>query len=234
MANQPDDIITGPDLFDMLQAWIDSRRMGKMEILKTPLSWITILLGIEREGDAAYLLVDSVPDFESMLSRSPSREVVFEILENGILCKFRSRIIRYQNREIWLELPGSIQRFQRRAYFRVRATSRAEIIFMNAGKEEKVQVRDYSLGGVSFLMGSNQHFKPGDEVTDLILTLPQGKAVVSYPIAQAVVRRIDEHFEDGGRLCGLEFLKLEKKTQQRLAEQLFEEQRSLLRQGRKI
>jgi c-di-GMP-binding flagellar brake protein YcgR len=155
-------------------------------------------------------------------------------MENGILCKFRSRIIRYQPRVIWLELPGSIQRIQRRAYFRIAATSQAEIIFTIAGKEEKVKVRDYSLGGVSFLMGSHQQFKPGDEVTDLILTLPQGKGTVSYPIAQAVVRRIDEHFEDKGRLCGLEFLHLEKKTQQKLARHLFEEQRVLLRQGRRI
>ena len=234
MANQLDDIITGQNLFDMLQAWINSRRMGRMEIPKTPFSWITILLGIQREGNSEYLLVDSVPNFENMLSHSPSQEVVFEILENGILCKFRSRVIRYQPPAIWLELPGSIQRIQRRAYFRVTATSKAEIIFRIAGKEEKVQVRDYSLGGVSFLMGSNQHFNPGDEVTDLILTLPQGKAEVSYPIAQAVVRRIDEHFEDRWRLCGLEFLKLEKTTKQKLAQHLFEEQRLLLRQGRKI
>jgi len=236
MANRPDDFITitGPNLFDMLQAWIDSRRMGKMEILKTPFSWITILLGIQREGDSAYLRVDSVPNFEDMLSRSPSQEVVFEILENGILCKFRSRVLRYQPREIWLELPASIQRFQRRSYFRVRATSGAEIIFRKAGKEEKAQVRDYSLGGVSFFMGSNQHFNPGDEVTNFILTLPQGKAVFSYPIAKAIVRRIDEHSEEGGKFCGLEFLKLEKRTQEKLAQHLFEEQRSLLRQGRKI
>jgi c-di-GMP-binding flagellar brake protein YcgR len=234
MANQLEEIITGPNLIGMLQAWIDSRRMGKIEILHTPFSWITILLGIQREGDSEFLLVDSIAHFDSMISHSSRQEVVFEILENGILCKFRSRVIRYQAGAIWLELPGSIQRIQRRAYFRIAATSQAEIIFRIAGKEEKVKVKDYSLGGVSFLMESHQHFKPGDEVTDLLLTLPQGKAVVSYPIAQAVVRRIDEHFEDGGRLCGLEFLKLEKKTQQRLAEQLFEEQRSLLRQGRKI
>jgi c-di-GMP-binding flagellar brake protein YcgR len=233
MANPLDDIITGPNLIGMLQAWIESRRMGKMEILKTPFSWITVLLGIQREGNSGYLRVDHVPNFESMLSRSPSQEVVFEILENGILCKFRSRVIRYNPRAIWLELPSSIQRVQRRAYFRVTATSRAEIIFTIAGKEEKVTVRDYSLGGVSFLMGSHQQLHPGDEVTDLILTLPQGKAVVSYPIAQAVVRRIEEHFEDRGKLCGLEFLKLEKKTQQKLAQHLFEEQRLLLRQGRK-
>jgi len=234
MANQPDEIITGPNLIGMLQAWIDSRRMGKMEVLQTPFSWITILLGIQRERDSDYLLIDPVPNFEGILSRSPHQEVVFEIMENGILCKFRTRIFRYQPRAIWLELPGSIQRIQRRAYFRITATRRAEIIFRFAGKEEKVKVRDYSLGGVSFLMGSHQQFKPGDEVTDIILTLPQGKAMVSYPIDRAVVRRIEEHFETKGRLCGLEFLRLEKTTQQKFARHLFEEQRSLLRQGRKI
>ena len=234
MANPLDDIITGPNLIGMLQAWIESRRMGKMEILKTPFSWITILLRIQREGNSEYLLVDSVPNFESMLSRSPSEEVVIEILENGILCKFRSRVIRYQSQAIWLELPGSIQRIQRRAYFRVTAASKAEIIFKVAGKEEKAQVRDYSLGGVSFLMGSHQQLHPGDELTNLILTLPQGKAVVSYPIARAIVRRIDEHSEEKGKFCGLEFVQLEKTIQQKLARHLFEEQRLLLRQGRKI
>jgi c-di-GMP-binding flagellar brake protein YcgR len=234
MATQLEENITGPNLIGMLQAWIDSRRMGKIEIPQTPFSWITILLGIQREENSEYLLVDPVANFESMLSHSPHPEVVFEILEGGILCKFRSRVIRYQPPAIWLELPGSIQRIQRRAYFRVTATSKAEIIFTIAGKEEKVQVRDYSLGGVSFLMGSHQQFHPGDEVTDLILTLPQGKTLVSYPIAQAVVRRIEEHFEERRRLCGLEFLKLEETTQQKLARHLFGEQRSLLRQGRKI
>ena len=234
MANQLEEIVTGPNLISMLQAWIDSRRMGKMEILKTPLSWITILLGVQREGDSEFLLVDSVANFDSMISPFSHPEVGFEILENGILCKFRSRVVRYQAGAIWLELPGSIQRIQRRAYFRIAAASQAEIIFRMAGKEEKVKVKDYSLGGVSFLMGSHQHFKPGDEMTDLLLILPQGKAMVSYPIAQAVVRRIDEHFEDKGRLCGLEFLKLEKNTQQKLARHLFEEQRFLLRQGRRI
>jgi hypothetical protein len=168
MATQPYEIITGPNLIGMLQAWIDSRRMGKMEILQTPFSWITILLGFQKKGNSEYLLVDSVPNFESSLSRSPSQEVVFEILESGILCKFRSRVIRYQSQAIWLELPGSIQRIQRRAYFRVRATSKAEIIFRIAGKKEKAQVRDYSLGGVSFLMESHQQINPGDEVTNLI------------------------------------------------------------------
>jgi c-di-GMP-binding flagellar brake protein YcgR len=73
-----------------------------------------------------------------------------------------------------------------------------------------------------------------EESEDLLLVLPQGKAMVSYPISQAIGRRIDEHFEGEKRLCALEFLKLEKRTHQELARHIFEEQRSLLRQGRKI
>lgn len=69
---------------------------------------------------------------------------------------------------------------------------------------------------------------------DLLSILPQGKAMVSYPIPQAIVRRVEEHFEGQKRICALEFWKLEKRIQQELTRHIFEEQRSLLRQGRKI
>jgi c-di-GMP-binding flagellar brake protein YcgR len=205
-----------------------------MEIPRTPFSWITILLGIQSEGNSDILLVDPVPNFESMLSRSSGQAVSFSVMENGISCTFTTRVTRCHPQAICLELPSSIQRIQRRAYFRLTASSKAEIIFRVAGKEEKAKVRDYSLGGISFFMASQQKLNPEEELTDLILILPQGKAVVSYPISQAIVRRIDEHFEDKKRICALKFLKLEKKTQQELARHMFEEQRFLLRGGRKV
>jgi len=205
-----------------------------MEVPRTPFSWITILLGIQREENSDILLVDPVPHFESMLSRSSGQAVSFSVMETGISCTFTTRVIRCQPQAICLELPRSIQRIQRRAFFRLAASSKAEIIFRVAGKEEKARVRDYSLGGISFFMASQQKVNLEDELTDLILILPQGKAVVSFPVSQAIVRRIDEHFEDKKRICALKFLKLEKKIQQELARHMFEEQRFLLRGGRKV
>jgi len=229
-----DGIITGKNLVGMLQAWIDSRHMGKMEIMQTPFSGFTILLRIKREGNSGFLLVDRVAQFENMLPCSPGQEVSFNFMENGALYQFRTRVIHFQPWAIWLELPSSIQRIQKRSYYRIAPTLKGEIIFRVGGKDEKARVNDYSLGGVSFFMESHQKLNPEEELKDLLLILPQGKATVSYPISRAIVRRIDEHLEGQKRLCALEFLKLEKSTQQELARHIFEEQRSLLRQGRRI
>jgi c-di-GMP-binding flagellar brake protein YcgR len=234
MVTQPSEIITGQELIERLQTLIDSHRMIKMEILQTRFSWITMILGIQKQDDSDFLLVDLVARFESILSRFPSQEVSFEFLEKGVLCKFSSRVIRCHRRAIWLEFPKSIQRIQRRAYFRIEASTGAEVIFRFAGKEEKGRVNDYSLGGASFFMESHLNLKKDDELTDLTLTLPQGNVMVSYPIPSAVVRRVDEHFEDRRRLCGLEFLKLEGIIREELSRHIFEEQRILIQRIRKI
>jgi c-di-GMP-binding flagellar brake protein YcgR len=234
MVTQPIEIITGQELVERLQTLIDSRRIIKMEIPQTRFSWITMLLGMQKEDNSDFLLVDPVARFESILSRFSNQEVSFEFLEKGILCKFSSRVIRCHRRAIWLEFPRSIQRIQRRAYFRIEASPGAEIIFRVEGKEEKAKVKDYSLGGVSFFMESRLKLRKDDELTDLTLTLPQGDTVVSYPIPLAVVRRIEERFEDRKRLCGLEFLKLEGMAREELSRHIFEEQRILIQRIRKI
>ena len=234
MVTQASEIITGEELVERLQTLIDSHRMIKMEILQTRFSWITMILGIQKQDDSHFLLIDPVARFESILSRFPNQEVSFEFLEKGVLSKFSSRVIRCDRRAIWLEFPKSIQRIQRRAYFRIEASTGAEIIFQFAGKEERGRVNDYSLGGVSFFMESHLNLKKDDELTDLTLTLPQGNAMVSYPIPSAVVRRVDEHFEDRRRLCGLEFLKLEGIIREELSRHIFEKQRILIQRSRKI
>jgi len=233
MATQPSEIITGQELVERLQTLIDSHRIIKMEILRTRFSWITILLGIQKQDDSDFLLVDPVARFESILSRFPTKEVSFEFLEKGVLCKFSSHVVRCNRGAIWLEFPKSIQRIQRRAYFRIEASPGAEIIFQLVGKEERGRVNDYCLGGLSFFVKSHLKLEIDDELQDITLTLPQGNTMVSYTIPLAVVRRVDERFEDRRRLCGLEFLKLEGMTREELSRHIFEEQRILIQRIRK-
>lgn len=234
MDIQPFEVIADQKLVEMLQTLIDSRRLCKMEIPRTRFGWMTILLNLQKDGPSNYLLVDPVARFESILSRFPTREVSFEFLENGILCRFNSRVVRCDPQAIWLELPNSIYRNQRRAHFRVEASSNEEIVFHAAGKEEKAWIKDYSLGGVSFFMESHLILNVGDELTDLSLILPQGKTMHSYRIPLAVVRRITAQSGDKKKVCALQFLKSEGMIQEELGRHIFEEQRSLIRRLRKI
>jgi c-di-GMP-binding flagellar brake protein YcgR len=233
MATQPIEIITGQELTERLQTLIDSRRIIKMEIPQTRFSWITVILGMQKEDNSNFLLVDPVARFEKILSRFSNQEVSFEFLEKGVLCKFSSRVTRCDRWAIWLEFPRSIQRIQRRAYFRIDSSPGAEITFRIEGKEERGRVKDYSLGGVSFFIESHLKLRRDEELTDLTLILPQGNTVVSYAIPSAVVRRIDEHLEDRKRLCGLEFLKLERMAREELSRRIFEEQRILIKRIRR-
>jgi c-di-GMP-binding flagellar brake protein YcgR len=143
-------------------------------------------------------------------------------------------VVRCDPQAIWLELPNSIYRNQKRVHFRVEASSNEEIAFRAAGKEGKAQIKDYSLGGVSFYMESHLILNVGDELTDLSLILPQGKTMHSYPIPLAVVRRITTQSGDKKKVCALQFLKLEGMTQEELSRHIFEEQRSLIRRLRRI
>jgi c-di-GMP-binding flagellar brake protein YcgR len=231
---QPFEIIGGQKLVEMLQTIIDSRRLCTMEIPQTRFSWMTILLSIQKDGSSDYLLVDPVERFESILSRFPNREVSFEFLENGILCKFSSRVIRCDAQAIWLELPNSLYRNQKRAHFRVEASSNEEIAFRAAGKEERAQIKDYSLGGVSFYVESHLVLNVDDKLTDLSLILPQGKTMHSYPIPLAIVKRIPTQSGDKKKVCALQFLKIERMIQEELGRHIFEEQRSMIRRLRKI
>ena len=56
-----------------------------MEICETRFSWITMMLGMRKEDNWDFLLMDPVARFESILSRFPTQEVSSEFLENGIL-----------------------------------------------------------------------------------------------------------------------------------------------------
>jgi c-di-GMP-binding flagellar brake protein YcgR len=234
MDIQPFEIIADRALVEMLQTLIDSRRLCKMEIPRTRYVWMTILLNLQKDGSSTYLIVDPVARFESIIARFPTQEVSFEFLENGILCSFTSRVVRCDPQAIWLELPHFIYRNQRRAHFRVEASFNEEIIFHGAGKEERAWIRDYSLGGVSFFMEGHLKLNVGDELTDLILVLPQGKTRHSYSIPLAVVRRITTQSEDKKKVCALQFLKSGGMIQRELARHIFEEHRSLIRRLKKI
>jgi hypothetical protein len=234
VETQPFEIISGQKLVEMLQTLIDSRHLCTIEISQTRFSWMTILLSIQKDGPSHFLLVDPVARFERVLSRFPSREVSFEFLENGILCKFSSRVVRCDPQAIWLEFPDFLYRNQKRAHFRVEASSNEEIAFRAAGKEEKAPIKNYSLGGVSFYIESHLELNTGDELRDLILILPKGMSMLSYPISLAVVRRIAMQSGDKKKLCALQFLKTERVIQEELGRHIFEKQRSIIRRLRKI
>ncbi len=230
----PVEIVEGRRLIETLQGLIDSRKMCRMEIPHTDYGWITLLLGLERGSGSGYLLVDKVTGFERILSRYPSREISLEFLEkDGVPCQFSTRVVECDGKVIRMELPRSISRMQKRKSFRIRARSGAEILFHREdGKEGRGKVKDYSLGGVSFIMETFLEMRIGEELSQIALRIPWENRSAGFDITRAVVKRLENH-SPGKVVCALEFLEMPGTVRELLWRHLFEEERVALQKTKK-
>lgn len=114
------------------------------------------------------------------------------------------------------------------------ALSGTEISFhVDPKREERGKVKDYSMGGLSFLVERDLSLGVGERITGIHLELPGSRGIRILHIPQAVVRRIetDPH---GRRVCALEFLELAKKTKDELWTHLIETQRRVIAKMNKV
>ncbi len=233
MARQQVDIIKGNEIKSLIAEQILSRRLGRLAIPNTAHEWITLLLKIEK-GD--FLLIDGVLGFESAFPSSPQGEIFFEFLEKeGVLCQFRSPVIRFSRQEILVQLPNEIIRNQRRAFYRIEAPEGAEVLFTtHQGKEIKAKLRDYSMGGLSFYIEESLPLAVGDDLSKVTLRLPQGKEWVLIHIARAVVIRWEAASWGQKPLWAFEILEISEGMREKLRQNIFINQRDLIRRVKRI
>jgi c-di-GMP-binding flagellar brake protein YcgR len=232
--DQPE-IIYGEKLLEMLKVLSESRRFCKMEIPHTNYGWITLVLGLQPVGSLNYLLIDKVAGFEQRLSRSQNQEISVEFLEtDGVPCQFKARVFECRPEAIWVELPTSLYRIQKRKFFRVKARLGTAIVFhLDQAMEEKADVKDYSLGGVAFFMDRHLKLTVGDQLKEVELRIPQRSERINFHIPLATVRRLEPQM--GGKdICALEFLEMSDATRELLWRHIFREQRMFLRKTRGV
>lgn len=237
MAEQATEIIRGPKLGPMLVSLIQSRRICKMAIPRTTYAWITILLEVYKGGPSqSTLMIDGVTDFDKVFSRFRDRALSFEFFDSaGVPCQFQVRVIQCHPKAIEVELPKEIHRIQRRAFFRLEASSGTEMTFqVTPGEEETARVRDYSLGGIAFFMQGQANLKIDDLLRNIHLKLPQeNKEWITIHIPLAAVKRIEPHSEEGRLMGALEILEISEAMREQLRVYLFEKQRSVIRKVRR-
>jgi c-di-GMP-binding flagellar brake protein YcgR len=239
MAEQYSEVITEDKMvITALQSLIEVRTVCTMEIPRTKHSWITMLLEVEKIDHSYYLSIDKVSEFESTLSRYPDREVSLEFMdEAGVPCQFNTKVVAVRSKDILSELPEAIYRIQRRRYFRIDALLGTEITYRIGPSEEreKEKVKNFSGGGVAFILGKALKFGVGDLLNDLHLTVPAGTGRIDFHIPHAAVRRIEERSYYAGEktLCAIEFLEISKETRDRLTFHIFKQERVMMQKLRR-
>lgn len=230
MAEQYSEIITGDRaIIDTLRPLIASRLMCKIEIPRTDESWITLLLEIRKIGNTYHLLLDNAAGFEAALSKFSDWEVSLEFKEKGgVPCRFKTRIIACNPREILSELPKVIYRIQRRRYFRIEGPSGMEITFLaeSSPERKKAKVKDYSAGGVAFFMETEWKLNVGDWLSDVHLNVPEGERVIRFQIPKAAIRRTESESSYSGKgLCAIEFIEISAQTRDKIFSHISRKQR---------
>jgi len=230
MAEQYSELVTGDRaIIDTLRPLIASRVRCKMEIPRTHENWITLLLEIRNIGSTYHLLIDNLAGFEAALSMFSDREVSLEFTEKGgVPCRFNTRIIACNPREIWAELPRVIYRIQRRQYFRVEAPLGTEITFLTESSTERkrAKVKNYSAGGVAFFMENDWKLNVGNGLTEIHLNVPEGKEMIRFQIAKAAVRRVEsESSHSRQALCAIEFTEIPGQTRNQIFSHVLQQQR---------
>ena len=238
MAEQFSEIISGEKaVISTLRPLIDSRVICNMQIPRSKVSWITVLLGVRKVGKEYHLLIDRVAGFESALSKSPGKEVSFDFMDKGgVPSQFRTAVIACHPGEISAELPEAIYRIQRRQYFRIDALLGTGITFFteSSTEREKANVKNYSAGGVAFFMEKGFRLGVGDFLTDIHLNISEGGRLISFDIPKAVIRRItpDSLLYDEKPICAIEFLELPPQTRNAIVSHIFRQQRVVIQRVR--
>jgi c-di-GMP-binding flagellar brake protein YcgR len=227
--DQTSEIIREQNVLQLLRSLTGSGKICKMEIPGTPYGWTTLLLEVRKVGNSYYLLFDPVAEFSKAIAHSQNQALSIEFFEkDGVLLTFQTRVVQSLREAIWAELPDSIYRTQKRAFYRVDALLGSEISFkVNSRSEARGIIKDYSLGGVAFLVEGDLSLSPNDELTEVLLRFPDEGGWVRFESALARVRRFEKNIR-GKKLCAVEFLEMSERTQKRLWQHLFKEQRKLL------
>lgn len=233
--DQSPERIVGDRMVEMLQGWIDSRRLCKMTIPKTDYAWITMILEIERTGPSPSLIVDKVKGTEKVVSHYEQNGLHFEFLEkDGVTCWFETRFIRIWPKTLQTELPEFLSRMQRRRYVRISARSGTEVFFQrDNGRRVSAMVKDYGLGGISFFTPPFFNLNMDEKISEIELNVPHEGGWNRFRIPLSKVKRL-EKISGGGGICVLEFVEISDTEKEKLWHYIFQEQRYLLRKTGKI
>jgi c-di-GMP-binding flagellar brake protein YcgR len=217
----------GESILKTIQAIIDNRVLGTIEIPETEYSWITMILEIKQNKGSSFLSIERIEGLESLLSKFPNREVSLEFMDKGgVPCRFRTRVVECRPNDIWSELPKEIYRIQKRQYFRVNALPGAGITFrMGLSKEEKGEVKNLCEGGVAFFTEKDLNLNAGDSINEVYLSIPEGNEQLSFYIPQAVIKRmVTPSVQERRTLYGVAFLGMSKETRDQITAYIFQQQ----------
>lgn len=236
-----EEIIQGPQVLTVLRTVCRKRTLVRMNLANPPASVLTLLVEVRNAAAPPLFLVDVMEEMTTALAEAASNAVDFEFTgAEGVLYRFRTRGGQLASEGLWLPVPETMERIQRRKDFRLTVLPGTRILYETDTARGTIRVIDISLGGSLGTLirlradsRAGNLFREGGELSNLHLEIPVGEEVRHVRIRKARIRRVHQAPGAVRPRCGLAFEEIAPDQKKALIEAVYTLQRTYLKNRRR-
>ena len=228
---------------DTLSLW-KTLKQDKTPITLSPpdesTRWSVIASDVRTKRRRLYLVINDHQSLRTELKDSPDMHLSMSFTDrNNVPHSCHITHVRLTRSDIWLEIPDTIESYQRRKIFRLEAPSGSELSLNIGGKDYSLLLIDVSINGALGLM-SHMKLQPetptlgqqGETIADAVLVFQTSSGPQRVHIAECTIRRLEPHEATGRMQYALEFTAIDDDNEQLLTKMIYDFQREYLRRRR--
>ena len=208
-----------------------------LSLLDKSAQWSVTANDVRTKRRRLYLVMDDNQSLRSELKDSPDLRLSMSFTDrNNVPHRCDISSCRLNRSGIWLEIPETIERYQRRKIFRIEAPSGSELSLNIGGKDYSLLLIDVSINGALGLMSHMKSWsdapalgQQGETLADAVLVFKTRSGPQRVHIAECTIRRLEPHEATGKMQYGLEFTAIDEDNEQLLTKMIYEFQREYLR-----
>ena len=196
---------------------------------------LTTVGPIRRQGKFHYFQVDYEENLQKAIQQRSKWELHFEFLgRDKLRYSFVCSTAETSAREIWLRMPDTIWRHQRRNYFRIRPLDPVFTVFDHPAGRFEHEVINISLGGMLF---AGKHLEnqqrpelnPQDKIKNIFIRAPLENEEIQLHIRRGKILRIEKTSTQTLRFYGVKFTDIDVNQEKILNDLIYQLQRINLR-----
>lgn len=219
-------------LFQELQ---QNKTPVRLHLLGEGYERLTIVTGAAERNGQPHVLLDRPGGFEVDVPDGIGKRIQLEFTDkNRIPHSCRSVLTHAEGEDLWLALPMSVERLQRRQHFRVETPQGTRLVYEFEGQEYEAPVLNVSMGGVLIIgperkRGEDPGLYPGARVTGLCLRGKQDGQHARIWIGKGEIVRIDKNTETKRLNYAIRFHAMDPVDEKALDRFIYSSQRRLLK-----
>ena len=230
--------ITGKKRFTLFKQLVENRTLLNLHLIEKNYERITLITQVIEKKDSGFFLIDYPRGFREALNGEMDVPMIFQFTgPNRIPYLLKTFPEKISGDEVWIKIPKSIEKIQRRREFRIPAPSGTKFLFQQNETPYQADVVNVSFKGSLLSLHSpisGKHpFQIDGPISNARLISPGEGPETAIAIKKAFIKRIEKDSVTGKGLVALQFSDLTRKEKKKLGEWIYQFQRILLQEKAK-